>query len=305
MTNFRTAGETTQDWIADASVKWGDPALNLPISLSGPGGWADHLKIYDGTGAWDWQDLTDSATGSKLKSRLGDDMALLGVAHSTKDQVIPFSEMPQPGEDPAPLDVSVPWDTQARPFYTVFQTGHRPWGGVITNSDHQWEYYRGLPPALADLGTPLIFVFRPFWNLQVIRDETVPGLSNLSGNSPIPPKSAGDIYNQTIKWSSSWDPWGGLPVDQPNLWLISLCSLDVDSLKCGSGNLQTVDVTPRRLQQFEVIPGKTYHWENRRVKDNTLVASGTVTADVYGVITVTGFEVFPDGSRLQITPLNE
>jgi pimeloyl-ACP methyl ester carboxylesterase len=298
MTNLLTAGVTDQDWIADASVKWGPPDLNLPVSISAPNGWANPLKDYNGTGVWDWQNLIDSATGTKLASRLGDDMALLGVVHGSKDSVVPFDEMAPPGVRSS----IIPWDTQAQPFYEVFHTGGRPWGGLITKNDHQWEYYRGLPPFLADLGTPEVYRFKPFWDLQVVRDETVPGLSNLSGNSPVPPTKDGDIYNMTVTWSSSWDPWDGPPIDEPKQWQISLCSLDRDSLKCGSGVTQTVDVTPRRLQQFRIAPGKVYQWQNRLVKDNSVVASGTVKADSNGLITVTGFQVFPGGNRLLITP---
>jgi hypothetical protein len=227
-------------------------------------------------------------------------MAPLGIVHGSQDSVVPFDTM-APGLHPG---IVVPWSTQGQPFYQVFQTGGRPWGGLITKNDHQWEYYRGLPPFLGDLGTPEVYRFKPFWDLRVVRDETVPGLSNLSGNSPIPPTKDGEIYNQTITWSSSWDPWDGPPVDEPGHWQISLCSLDQDSLKCGSGVTQTVDVTPRRVQQFQVTPGKVYNWENRLVKDNSVVANGTVTADDYGLITITGFQVDPGGSRLLVTPQN-
>ncbi|HEY5571853.1 MAG TPA: prolyl oligopeptidase family serine peptidase [Anaerolineales bacterium] len=284
MTNFRTAGTAKSDWTADASVKWGRPELNLPIAISAPAGWADQLQEYNGVGVWDWQDLGDSAAAANLKSRLWDEMTPLGVVHGSKDDV-------------------VLWSTQGQPFYAAFQNSHRPWGGLITANPHQWEYYRGLPPSLADLGKSQISAYRPFWNLQVIRDETVPGLSNLSGNSPIPPAGAGDVYNQTIKWSSSWDPWDVPPVDVPNRWQISLCSVAAGSLDCGTGEWQTVDVTPRRVQHFQIIPGKVYTWQNRRATNDNLIGTGTVTADGDGLITVTGFRVSPKGNRLVITSL--
>lgn len=282
MTNFRTAATTKTDWTADVSIKWGRPELNLPVTISAPAGWANHLKDYDGTGVWDWQDLADSAAATKLKSRLWDEMVPLGVAHGSNDDV-------------------VLWSTQGQPFYAAFNSGRRPWGGRITGNAHQWEYYRGLPPSLADLGKSQISAARPFWNLQVIRDETVPGFSNLSGNSAIPPAGSGSIYNQTIKWSSSWDPWDVPPVDQPNRWQISLCSVAQGSTDCGTGELQTVDVTPRRVQHFQIIPGQVYTWENRRATNDNLIASGAVTAGSNGLITITNFQVSPKGNRLRIT----
>lgn len=283
MTDFRTAGVTAQDWVPDASIKWGRPELNLPISISAPGGWADPLQKYNGTGAWDWQDLADSAAATNLQSRLWDEMAPLGVVHGSNDHV-------------------VLWSTQGQPFYTAFNTGRRPWGGSITSHDHQWEYFRGLPPSLADLGWTSIAPYRPFWNLKVIRDETVPGLSNLSGNSSIPPGGSGNIYNQTIKWSSSWDPWDGPPIDRTDQWQISLCSVASGSKDCGTGEDQTVDVTPRRVQHFQIVPGQVYRWENRRATNTNLIASGTVTADSNGMITITGFKVTAKGNQLVIKP---
>jgi hypothetical protein len=281
MTNFRTAGVTDQDWVADVSIKWGPPELNLPVSIAAPGGWAAPLQKYNGTGAWDWQDLADSAAATNLQSRLWDEMAPLGVVHGSNDRV-------------------VLWDTQGQPFYTAFNTGRRPWGGSITSHDHQWEYYRGLPPSLDDLGWTSVAPYRPFWNLKVIRDETVPGLSNLSGNSSIPPSGSGNIYNQTIKWSSSWDPWDVPPVDRADQWQISLCSVASWSRDCGTGDDQTVDVTPRRVQHFPIIPGQVYRWENRRATNDNIIASGTVIADSNGLITITGFKVIAKGNRLRI-----
>ena len=90
------------------------------------------------------------------------------------------------------------------------------------------------------------------------------------------------------------------PVDQAQWWQISLCSVARDSLECGTGEAQTVDVTPRRVQHFEIVPGQVYRWENRRATNDNLIASGTVIADSNGLITVTGFQVTPKGNKLRI-----
>ena len=85
---------------------------------------------------------------------------------------------------------------------------------------------------------------------------------------------------------------------------MSFCVLAQGSLDCvGEGRQPlTVNITPRRLQQFKVIPGATYDWQNRSVKNNELVAEGTVTADADGLITVKDFEITPSGNRLSIVP---
>ena len=41
----------------------------------------------------------------------------------------------------------------------------------------------------------------------------------------------------------------------------------------------TVDVTPRRCQQFAARPGKKLTWINTSLADNKLVSSGTITVD--------------------------
>jgi hypothetical protein len=282
MTDFRTAGVTREDWVADASIKWGAPELNLPVKLTAPAGWGKPLQKYNGVGVWDWQDLQASAGGTRLAHRLSDDMAPVAVVHGTGDEVIA-------------------WDSQVLPLYSDFNAGRRSWAGWITNDPHQWMYYLGLPASLAAIGGEDKYTHVPFWGLTVIREETVPGLSNLSGDSKLPPPGVSH-YNQTVRWSSSWNPWDGPPIDQPDLWQISLCSTSIGSQICGGGLKQTVDVTPRRLQQFVVVPGAVYDWENHAVRDGSLVDQGTVTADADGLITVEVFKITPSGNRLILKP---
>ncbi|MCG8552253.1 MAG: DNRLRE domain-containing protein, partial [Desulfobacterales bacterium] len=75
-------------------------------------------------------------------------------------------------------------------------------------------------------------------------------------------------------------------VDQPGRYEIALriassCSHDH----------ATVDITPRKLQQFTVIPLELYYWENKRLSDGEIVQNGTVAADASGLVTVAGFQV--------------
>jgi hypothetical protein len=171
---------------------------------------------------------------------------------------------------------------------------------MITQSGHEWMYYKGLPPALAGVGDDP-FRLRPFWDFQVIRDETVPGFSGLSSNAAYGPDTPGR-YNQYIKWSSSWDAWDGKPIDEADRWQMSFCSTELSSRACGGTLTQSVDITPRRLQRFRVTPGAAYDWENRRVRDDVVVSRGTLTAGSDGLITVPGFEVTPSGNRLLLKP---
>ena len=273
MTDYRTSGDGGGvDWRGDLSPKWGSPALNLPVQLDAPHGWAAHLAAYNGLGVWDWQDHQ-----AQLQSRLGAEMAPFGVAHGL-------------------LDTVIEWSTQGAPAYPAFNASRRAWGGAVVNADHTWLGYAGFPPTLGQVD------YAPFYNFQVRRDESLPGLSSSSADSPLPPAAPGG-YNQTLHWSSSWAAWDDAPIDTADLWQISLCPVvddGYDDNPCGSGPAQTVDVTPRRLQRFLVVPGETYAWENRRVSDNSLVASGLVSASPAGVLTVPGFSVSGAGNRLSL-----
>ncbi|MBE0699378.1 MAG: hypothetical protein IH586_20845 [Anaerolineaceae bacterium] len=139
----------------------------------------------------------------------------------------------------------------------------------------------------------------PFYGFGVIRDETVPGLSRLSGNETGTPAGV-TTYNQTLLWSASWNAWDGAPVDNPNEWQMSFCAIAPPSDQCGSGQPLTVDITPRRLQRFQVTPGKNYTWQNIRISDRKIIAEGTLTPDENGLLTVPAVEVTPGGIRLRI-----
>jgi pimeloyl-ACP methyl ester carboxylesterase len=273
MTNYRT----DSDWETDnVKPKWGNPEQNLPVLIEGPGDWADHLQVYNGTGVWDWQNHQ-----AHLQNRQGDEMVPFGIVHGINDD-------------------NIRWDTQGRPAYTALNASRRAWGGLVTDNEHDWVPYQGVPPNLRRDA-----FLDPFVGLRVVRNETVPGLSNSSNNLAIPPATTGG-FNQTLLWSSSWTPWDGPPVDTPVRWQISLCSISADPSinDCGTGAPQTVDVTPRRVQHFVIRAGMTYRWENRRVRDGELVASGQVTADSNGVLTVPNFQVSPAGNRLIISPVS-
>ncbi len=266
MTDYATSGDDGgTNWRADCVAKWGSLDANLPVAIRGR--FATHLAAWDGTGVWDWQNHQQ-----QLVSRRGDDMAHLSLAHGS-------------------LDRSIEWLTQGRPVYEALYLSRRAFSGVVEAEYHTWMGFAGLGPNLED------HAYRgPFYGFEVRRDETVPGLSYDSGSSPAPPPAAVATYNMKLAWSASWRPWDGPPVDTAELWRISL--------RTTGGWEQTVDVTPRRLQRFRVLPGAEYAWENRQVDGDSLVASGTVTADADGLVTVPAFAVTPEGNRLLLRPVD-
>jgi hypothetical protein len=176
-------------------------------------------------------------------------------------------------------DTVIDWETVVQPSYAHFYRGNRAFIGEITADDHTWQGFREHPNWMFD------------W-MNFPRDESLPALSNASGSLPVPPDGVGG-YNMTLEWSSSANDFAGPPVDTPEQWAVVLRSLAGD---------QTVDVTPRRLQQLAVEPGRVYVWQNVRLSDNAVVQEGTTTPDQDGLITVVGFAVSEDGNRLTVRP---
>lgn len=262
MTNYRASTV----WRGNVALKWGSPALNLPLTITGPGHWAAGLKQYNGTGVWDWQNHQVN-----VKRRVADEFVPFGVAHGR-------------------LDRTIDWKTQGKPAYAAFDASLHAWGGSVVNSDHTWLSFQGLPPNYAPDDS-----LAPFFGLKAVRDETVPGLSDAGGNlelpPPDPPEPVGG-YNQTMEWSSSWKSWDGHPIDTRNQWGVSL--------RTTKGSTQTVDVTPRRVRNFKIVPGRSYKWENRRASDNRLIASGVVKAETGKILTVPRFRVTAQGNRLRL-----
>jgi len=265
MTNYQACTDCnpgSASWVEDAEPKWGTVTANLPVENRGV--YAAHLARFDGTGVWDWQNHR-----AQLVERAGDEVAFVALAHGTEDNVIS-------------------WSSQGQPAYGPFHESGRAFSGAVVDADHTWIGFHGMGPTVGEhwegLGTP-------FHDFQVVGDETLPGLAHASGGLPVPPETTGG-YNLTLDWSASWNAWDGAPVDTAEEWGISLRTTD--------GSTQTVDVTPRRVQNFGITAGARYDWENREVNGDALRASGTVTADEHGLVTVPAVEVTPEGTRLRI-----
>ncbi|HBA83506.1 MAG TPA: hypothetical protein DCZ95_05360 [Verrucomicrobia bacterium] len=263
MTDYSRAGEGGgTDWREELQWKWGDIALNLPVTLDGPGGWAAHLSGANGVGVWDWQDHQQ-----QIPSRAAQESVPLGVGHGLQDDVIE-------------------WSTQGRPVYAVLDAAGLCWGGVVSDSGHSWMGFNLAPAPLQPDGS-----LAPFLGFAVVRNETVPGLSRCSADGSLPPSTPSE-YGHALEWSASWYNWDGAPVDQSNLWQMSFRSL--------TGSNMVVDVTPRRLQAFPKAAGRRLFWQNVPVAGGSAVQRDTLAADGRGLVVITNFTVSPSGNRLRI-----
>jgi chitodextrinase len=131
-------------------------------------------------------------------------------------------------------------------------------------------------------------------------NELYPALSNSTRddnfgttvkNSPF---DAAGVMNAYVDWASSLHSLG-LPnetiVDAPERIQITFKS---------SRSGTVVDVTPRRAQNFVILPGLSYAWQNVDVSSGQIAASGSAHADADGVLTVERFAISDTGSRLLI-----
>jgi len=264
MTNYTTVGDGGgTDWRPDVIVKLGTPELDLPIETRAPAGWADALVAYDSTPAWDWQDHQE-----QVVERRGDEIVPVGIDHGLQDVIIEYS-------------------TQGEPAYAPFDASARCWSGLVQNALH-------VPSGIASMPGPFKkdFVGIPFNAFSARRAETVPGLSSASG--AISPPQAPTSFNEAITWSASWNNWDGAPLDTATEWRLSLQTTD--------GMPATIDLCPRRLQAFQVLPDVPYVWLNENIATADTVASGVVFADADGLVTLPDFAVSPTGNRAIARP---
>ena len=260
----------------------------LTMATIGPGDWADHLQPWNGTAVYDWMDHIRQA---KTPARIRLDNAPFGIKAGFADDVLPYPN-------------------QGRPFFQAngFGDRGRAWGGEIGCGGHGGEAHAGMPPSLTSSATnPTPTNFSDY---NVVRDETVPGFSDLSAphyppppttccSAPCSPQGPYYYYNDLI-WSSSWYDWDtdfGPPRDDPNRWEISLK---------WTGPFvppPVVSITPRRLQQFQIDLDANYRWSNVELGTGALIQppSAPFKPQPTGIIVIPGVQLTPLGNRIVLT----
>lgn len=264
-------------WLEDMAPKYGLPEQRLGVVFDGPDGYALPLKPAEGTPVYAWQDHGAQLEPGSARARLGFDPAPFGVSHSLADPVLP-------------------WATQGAPLYAPLDAAGLAYGAALTDTDHRWAAFQGLLPPLGQDRS-----LAPFQAFKVLRDETVPGLSQNTANPPVPAPDAQPVapfhtltYNLGVDWSASWAPWGGPPVDEPKRWCMALRAAP-------GAEPGRVSVTPRRTQRFHPAPGA------RLTATLTPLSGGAarplgptagLTADATGHVLVPDVELTAAGARL-------
>ncbi len=151
-------------------------------------------------------------------------------------------------------------------------------GLVVAGGDHYWYGFGGCANNL------------PFESFVFRKDRSFPGLTDCSLNTQYD-------YNRSIEWSCPWLDFAGDITDTGNRYEIVLRIAHRPELP----ETGTVDITPRRLQEFQVSAGTRYLWENETLEGMT-VQSGTTLPDDHGLLLIDEFEVSKAGNRLVIEP---
>ncbi|MFT5286710.1 MAG: pimeloyl-ACP methyl ester carboxylesterase, partial [Planctomycetota bacterium] len=271
-------GATPFQHVVPTECQFNNPPGHIqPVVINGPGTWADHLQIYNGTPVYDWQDH-----GANLSSPPAGEVTPLNIRHSSTDSV-------------------VNWKFQGRPFYSQLNNGNLAWGGLVEDflSHFKPWWFFGLSPNYSEIPGQ-----GPFFGLSALLSETVPAMRlHVQRNSwllPVP-SSGIHIYNSdfsalpgtgaAIEWSSSWNSWDGAPIDNENIWGMSLRSLD--------GSRQKVDITPNRAQNFKIVAGRTYSWRLFRMNGKQ-VKCGCLIANADNTLTIKDVIISGNGRRLRI-----
>jgi len=215
--------------------------------------------------------------------------------------------------DPAvtmPDGKTSPWDFYSDVWWLRANVG-RDTGLVIASNGKNdgaigWKQAWLFARALQETRRPHIFnwgmgghgthtVVGSNFELDVRTDRSLPAFSNCSLDDPIgdgDPASGSPTgqYNAYLWWDAE------SIVDEPDRW-----QMTVRLQPKAPQEACTVDLTPRRCQQFHVKPGDRLAWSNHKTDAAEPIATGEIVADQDGLATIPRLAVAKAGNRIAIT----
>lgn len=125
-------------------------------------------------------------------------------------------------------------------------------------------------------------------------DQTLPAFTNcsLDDNPGNGDPAIGDQKGQINRYLY-WDT--DTIIDTPSNWQMTFGLIDNDK-----SDTCTVDVTPRRCQQFTPPKGSTISWTLNDATSGSTITNGTTVVDEYGLITIKGITVTKNKVTLKI-----
>ncbi|HUR38159.1 MAG TPA: hypothetical protein VM222_01645, partial [Planctomycetota bacterium] len=239
------------------------------------------VKNNDGVNVWDWQNMAWFAEHHHAAA------TWIRTAHGREDVSIPYRQVAGP---PGVTPMS---------FYSALETfkiGHEClWDGSSHSKpaekpfvhDDWWEPFNDATCFLRlDLSFPAFSRFSASDNPGTGAGDAVGSDSQLGDNTYDGDPNGG--LNRFLRWNSTTIS------DQPAQYSIEIKLSSGPQGYKGKG--EVVDVTPRRLQKFEVKPGATYTWSTSAQQ------SGEATADAAGLLTIPAVKVGASWTKLTIQP---
>lgn len=239
------------------------------------------VKNNDGVNVWDWQNMAWYAEHHHAAA------TWIRTMHGREDVSIPYRQVAGP---PGVTPMS---------FYSALETfkiGHECLWDCSSHSkpadkpvalDDWWEPFNDATCFLRlDLSFPAFSRFSGSNNPGTGAGDAVGSDSQLGDNTYDGDPNGG--FNRFLRWNSTTIS------DQPALYSIEIKLSSGPSGYKGKG--EVVDVTPRRLQKFEVKPGATYTWSTSAQQ------SGQVAADAEGLLTIPAVSVGTAWTKVTIQP---
>jgi len=179
-------------------------------------------------------------------------------------------------------DGGIGWP-QAAQFYRALHDTRRPHLFVWGQGGHGQR--ARLPISLSDRAMPM----------DLRTDQSLPAFTHCSldddpGNGDPNDGDAEGQVNLYLYWETDD------VVDQVDRW-----EMTVGLVEKAPRDECTVNVTPRRRQQFKPQTGQRLRWTNTAMKDKREIQTGRVTVDQLGLITLEGVRVTKGKNRITIS----
>ncbi len=179
-------------------------------------------------------------------------------------------------------DGGIGWP-QAAEFFRALQETRRPHIFVWGQGGHGQR--ASLPVSLADRWMPM----------DLRTDQSLPAFTGCSlddnpGNGDPNDGDAEGQANRYLFWET------GDVVDRPDRW-----EMTVGLVQKAPKDDCTVNITPRRLQQFKPKPGQKVQWTNTSLTDNKQPQTVQSTADNHGLITLQDVQITKGKNRIVVT----
>jgi len=239
------------------------------------------VKNNDGVNVWDWQNMAWFVQHHHAAA------TWIRTAHGREDVSIPYRQVAgPPGVTPMSFYAALEtfkighecfWDCSSHSKPAEKPFAHDDWWEPFNDATCYFRLY---------LSFPAFSRFSASDNPGTGAGDAVGSDSQLGDNTYDGDPNGG--FNRFLRWNSTTIS------DQASQYSIEIkLSSGAQGYK---GKGEVVDVTPRRLQKFEVKPGATYTWSTSAQQ------SGQAAADADGLLTIPAVQVGPAWTKLTIQP---